>query len=116
VQRSILKEKALGLVVGYQFKASDTLRANFVAGWQKNFDNGYTGYARDNGLDSGALGSALGQFAINRSVIQLHNGVIYNPLKNIDFGAEYIWGQRKTLAGEKGDTSRINLSGKYYFN
>jgi hypothetical protein len=105
----ILLEKALGIVAGYQYKHSDTLRANFVLGWQKNYDNEYTAFARANGLDSG-------QFGINRSVYQAHIGFIYNPIKNVDFGAEYVFGQRRTLADEKGDLSRLNLSAKYYFN
>lgn len=105
----ILLEKALGIVVGYQYKASDSLRANFVLGWQKNYDNAYTAFARANGLDSG-------QFGINRRVYQAHLGFIYNPIKNVDFGAEYVLGRRQTLAGERGDLSRVNLSAKYYFN
>lgn len=105
----ILLEKVLGIVVGYQYKASDTLRANFVLGAQRNYDNPYTAFARANGLDTG-------QWGINRNIYQAHLGFIYNPIKNVDFGAEYIFGQRETLAGEKGDLSRINLSGKYYFN
>jgi opacity protein-like surface antigen len=106
---SILLEKVLGIVVGYQYKASDTFRANFVLGAQRNYDNEYTAFARANGLDSG-------QYGINRSVYQAHLGFIYNPIKNVDMGAEYIFGQRETLSGEKGDMSRVNLSGKYYFN
>lgn len=105
----ILLEKALGIVVGYQYKASDVLRANFVLGWQRNSDNAYTEFARTNGLD-------VGQYGINRRIYQGHVGFIYNPIKNVDFGAEYIFGQRETLAGEKGDLSRVNLSAKYYFN
>ncbi|MFZ4479280.1 MAG: DcaP family trimeric outer membrane transporter [Rhodoferax sp.] len=105
----ILLEKALGIVVGYQYKASDKLRANFVLGWQRNYDNAYTEFARANGLDSG-------QYGINRSAYQGHVGFIYNPIKLVDFGAEYIFGQRETLSGEKGDLSRVNLSAKYYFN
>jgi len=96
-------------VLGYQYKASDTFRANFVLGAQRNYDNAYTAFARANGLDSG-------QYGINRSVYQGHMGFIYNPIKLVDFGAEYIFGQRETLVGEKGDLSRVNLSAKYYFN
>lgn len=105
----ILLEKALGVVVGYQYKASDILRVNAVLGWQKNYDNAYTAFARANGLDSG-------QFGVNRRVYQAHLGFIYNPIKNVDLGAEYVFGQRKTLSGEKGDLSRLNLSAKYNFN
>lgn len=105
----ILLEKALGVVVGYQYKASDSLRVNAVLGWQKNYDNAYTAFARANGLDSG-------QFGVNRRVHQAHLGFIYNPIKNVDLGAEYVFGQRQTLSGEKGDLSRLNLSAKYNFN
>lgn len=105
----ILTEKALGVVLGYQHKPSDTLRFNTSVGYQRNYDNAYTDYARANGLDSG-------QYGINRSVWQAHLGFIWNPVKGVDFGAEYILGRRKTLSGEEGDLSRINLSAKYNFN
>lgn len=105
----ILTERVVGLVAGYQFKATDTLRYNFVGGWQQNYSNAYTEFAQANGLGSG-------QYGINKSVYQLHAGLIYNPVKNVDLGAEYIHGQRKTLAGEKGDLSRFNLMARYTFN
>lgn len=96
-------------MVGYQYKASDILRFNFVGGWQRNFDNAYTDFALANGLGSGRYG-------INRSMYQLHAGLIYNPVKNVDLGLEYILGQRKTLTGEKGDLSRLNMLARYTFN
>lgn len=105
----ILMERALGTVIGYQYKASDTLRANFVGGWQKNFNNAYTEYALTNGFGTG-------QYGINKRMYQLHAGLIYNPVKNVDLGAEYIWGERETLAGEKGSLSRFNLMARYTFN
>lgn len=105
----ILMEKALGVVLGYQHRASDSLRFNGSVGWQRNYDNEYTEFARASGLDSG-------QFGINRSVWQAHLGLIWNPVKEVDIGAEYIFGRRKTLADEQGDMSRVNLSAKYYFN
>lgn len=95
--------------MGYQYKHSDSLRANFVLGWQKNHEDEYTAFARANGLDTG-------QFGVNRRVYQAHLGFIYNPVENVDFGAEYVLGQRQTLSGQKGDLSRVNLSAKYYFN
>ncbi|MEC5162450.1 MULTISPECIES: DcaP family trimeric outer membrane transporter [unclassified Janthinobacterium] len=107
--KRILTEKALGLVLGYQHKPSDTLRFNGSVGYQRNYDNAYTDYARANGLDSG-------QYAVNSKVWQAHLGFIWNPVKGVDFGAEYILGRRKTLAGEEGDLSRVNLSAKYNFN
>lgn len=105
----IAAEKVAGLVVGYQHKFSDTLRMNIVYGGQRNFDNAYTDWARANGLDSGRYG-------VNRKVDQLHIGAIWNPVKYVDIGAEYIYGRRETLADERGDMSRINLLGRYSFN
>jgi hypothetical protein len=102
-------EKAVGVVLGYQHKVSDTFRMNFVLGTQKNSDNEYTAWARANGLDSG-------QFGVNRKVTQFHIGGIWNPIKPVDIGLEYIWGKRETLVGEKGDMSRINFLARYNLN
>jgi hypothetical protein len=95
-------EKVLGLVVGYQKKFNDQYRMNLVYGEQKSASNGYTAWANTHGLGGG-------QYGFNRKVQQLHVGGFWNPIKAVEVGAEYIWGQRKTLAGEKGDMSRINL-------
>lgn len=105
----IVMEKALGAVLGYQRKASQTLRFNAALGYQRNYDNDYTAFARANGLDSG-------RFGVNRRLWQTHLGFIWNPIKNVDLGVEYIAGRRVTLADEKGDMSRLNLSAKYIFN
>lgn len=105
----ILLEKAVGVVAGYQYKYDDKLRFNFVYGAQRDYDGEYTDFARANGLDSG-------QFGINKWLQQAHVGFIYNPFKMVDLGAEYIWGARRTLAGEDGGMSRVNLSAKYYIN
>ncbi len=105
----ILMEKALGVVLGYQHKQSDSLRFDGSVGYQRDYDNEYTDFARANALDSG-------RFGINRSVWQSHLGVIWNPVKGVDLGAEYILGRRRTLAGETGDMSRFDLSAKYNFN
>ena len=105
----ILKEKTLGLVLGYQIKPSTTLRYNLGFGIQRHYDNEYTSFARANGLDSG-------RFGINRQVWQAHLGFIWNPVKGVDIGTEYIFGRRKTLAGESGEMSRLDFSAKYYFN
>jgi hypothetical protein len=105
----IVMERAVGVVLGYQRKFNDQFRMNFVYGGQKNYDNDYTDWARAQGLDSGNYG-------VNRSVQQFHVGGFWNPLKQVELGAEYIYGYRKTLLGETGDMSRINLLARYYFN
>jgi hypothetical protein len=105
----IVTEKTLGLLLGYQHKASATLRYNASVGAQRTFNNDYTAYAMAQGLDSG-------RFGVNRQVVQAHLGFIWNPVKGVDLGAEYIHGQRKTLADETGNMSRVNLSAKVNFN
>ncbi|MFT5588865.1 MAG: hypothetical protein ACI9ZF_001036 [Bradyrhizobium sp.] len=105
----ILMEKAVGIVVGYQIKSSPSLRYNMSVGAQKNFNNEYTEFAHANALDSGRYG-------VNQSVWQTHLGFIWNPVKNVDIGSEFVYGKRKTLAGETGDMSRLDFSAKYNFN
>jgi hypothetical protein len=102
-------ERAIGVIAGYQWKQSDVLRFNFVYGLTQNFDNDYTDYIRSVAFDSG-------RFGVNRRVQQAHVGFIFNPLKAVDVGVEAIWADRKTLAGEKGDDLRSNVSFKYYIN
>jgi hypothetical protein len=109
VTQQIHLEKARGLVLGYQRKFDDTFRMNFVFGTQTSGTNAYTGWAVANGLDSG-------QFGFNRKVSQFHIGGIWNPIKPVDIGLEYIWGKRENLAGERGDMSRINFLARYNIN
>jgi len=106
---NIEMEKAVGLVIGYQHKFNDLFRMNLVYGGQRNYDSGYTDWAKANGLDRGNYG-------VNRSVQQFHIGGFWSPVKQVEVGAEYIYGLRKTLAGEEGDMSRINLLARYNFN
>ena len=106
---SIEMEKAMGVVLGYQRKFSDTFRMNFVYGTQRHFENSYTDWARANGM-------ASGRYAVNRNVSQFHIGGIWNPVKVMDIGLEYIYGRRETLSGEHGNMSRVNFLARYNFN
>ena len=108
----ILMEKSAGLVLGYQHKVNDTFRMNFVVGTQRTFSNDYTDYARNNGLAR----FDNTQYGVNRRVTQVHLGGIWNPIKPVDVGLEYVWGKRETWNGEKGDMSRINLLARYNLN
>jgi len=102
-------ERAAGVVLGYQHRFSDSLRANLVYGAQRTYDNAYTETAMANGFGGGRYG-------VNRSVSQIHVGAIWNPVKLVDVGLEYIYGQRETLIGEKGESSRLNLMLRYNLN
>jgi outer membrane murein-binding lipoprotein Lpp len=106
-------ERAAGAVAGYQFKPSGFVRFNFVYGIVRSFDNAYVDAARASGFDTAAN---LDKFAINRQVQQAHVGAIFTPVSGVDLGIEGIWGQRSTLAGEKGDLTRFNFMARYYIN
>ncbi|MCX9155951.1 porin [Niveibacterium sp. 24ML] len=107
--QQIYAEKALGVVLGYQIKPSDKIRYNLAYGYQRNFDNDYTDFVKQQGLGSG-------QYGINRMVQQAHGGLFWSPFpKLVDIGAEVIWATRETLDGENGQDTRLNFSGKYYF-
>lgn len=41
--------------------------------------------------------------------------VMFNPVKPVTFGAEYVYGERETAAGVKGRDSRIGMMAKYDF-
>ncbi|NML28290.1 DcaP family trimeric outer membrane transporter [Zoogloea dura] len=109
VQQRIEMEKAVGVVLGYQHKISDSLRLNAVYGAQRTSDNDYTDLAIRNGFGGG-------QYGVNRRISQFHFGGIWNPVKAMDVGLEYIFGRRETLLGEKGDMSRINMMVRYNLN
>jgi len=92
-------DKNLGLVVGYAKTFSDQLRGTLAFGMNR------AKTAQDIG---------------NRTLRQLHLNMIYSPFKNVELGAEYVWGQRRLFpdgAGveDTGTLSRIDLMGRYSF-
>ena len=91
---AITFDKNQGLVVGYTKNFSDQLRGSVVYG----LNRGKTAQAVD-----------------NRTLSQLFVNFIYSPIKNVELGAEYIHGQRKTFTPETGTMSRFDLMGRYSF-
>ncbi len=90
-------------VIGYQRKWSPILRSTFaIGGIQYKDDNIYAN-------------SNLTSTSYNKEIYNALVNLIWNPVKSIDLGAEYTYGQRETFAGDKGDYSRINLLAKYSF-
>jgi hypothetical protein len=51
----------------------------------------------------------------NKNVQQAWINVVYSPVKPIEFGLEYVNGQRKTFNGQKFDDDRIGMMAKYSF-
>jgi DcaP outer membrane protein len=91
---AITFDKNQGLVVGYAKTFSDQLRGTLSYGMNR----GKTAQAVD-----------------NRTLQQVFINVIYSPIKNVELGAEYIHGKRKTFTPETGTMSRFDLMGRYSF-
>lgn len=83
-----------GVVLGYAHVFSDQLRANVAMG----FNRGQTAQGVD-----------------NQTLKEVFLNLIYSPIKNIDVGAEWIWGQRRTFVGQVGGLSRLDLMARYSF-
>jgi len=90
-----------GLVVGYAKTFSDQLRGNLVFGMNKSKVN---------------LGDST-----SKTLRQIHAGLIYSPIKNVELGGEYVYGRRKTWGDatganvDTGTMSRFDLMGRYSF-
>ncbi len=41
--------------------------------------------------------------------------LLWSPLPPLDFGIEYLWGNRETTDGRRGQDSRLQMSGIFYF-
>jgi hypothetical protein len=53
--------------------------------------------------------------AANKNVQQAWINVVYSPVKPIEFGLEYVNGERKTFDGDKYKDNRIGMMAKYSF-
>ena len=102
-------DKNDGAVLGWAHTFSPQLRSNVALGLN-----------RAKRLNDADKNPVFGTQALT----QLHLGFIYSPMKNIELGAEYIHGTRKTFdshdgdvpkPGETGTMSRIDLMGRYSF-
>ena len=51
----------------------------------------------------------------NKTVQQAWINMVYSPVKPLEFGIEYVNGERKNFAGKKYDDDRIGLMAKYSF-
>lgn len=102
---NILFDKNDGLVLGWAHTYSEKLRANLALGMNRSRADAAFVAAND-----AFLGTPT-----NKRLTQLHIGAIYTPIKNVELGAEYIHGIRKTFDGDKGTMSRFDLMARYSF-
>jgi hypothetical protein len=92
-------QKSLGGFVALQHVWADGLRSNVVYGQTRN----------TNDAGFGAIGG------LNKETRQVHANLVWSPVKQMDVGVEYVWGERKTEDGQKGELDRIQTSLKYNF-
>jgi hypothetical protein len=91
---TITFDKNQGIVLGYAKTFNDQLRGSLAYGMNR----GRTTAAVD-----------------NLRLQQLFVNLIYSPIKNIELGAEYIYGTRRTFTYETGTLSRFDLMARYSF-
>jgi len=92
---AITMDRNKGLILGYAKVFNEKLRGNIALG----FNRASTATANLN----------------NKRLTQAHLGMIYSPFKNVELGAEAIYGVRETFDDEKGKMGRIDLMGRYTF-
>ncbi|WP_334459811.1 DcaP family trimeric outer membrane transporter [Acinetobacter soli] len=99
-------------LVGYSRTWNPKWRSTIAAGgiWYKD-DGAYANFANSFVNTNGSIGSTT----LNKSLYNILINSFYTPVKNVDLGVEYTYGQRKTFLDQKGDYSRLNLIAKYSF-
>src|SRR5258706_7241744 len=102
----IAVETAYGGFATYQHWWTETLRSNFLAGYQRNFAN------KDN---RGGLINANLPFGQNRVLESFHMNLIWSPIPNANVGIEYIHATRDTTTNLSGSIDRIQAAVKYIF-
>lgn len=100
VDGNIEQNEAIAANIGATYRISPKLRTTLAYGTIIADDG--TKFAKANGGANERLSQAWVNF-------------IYSPVKPIDFGIEYVKGDRKTFAGEKHDDDRVGLMAKYNF-
>ncbi|WP_085315650.1 DcaP family trimeric outer membrane transporter [Derxia lacustris] len=98
-RRTLAAQTSLGGYVALQHAWAPLWRSTLTYGQVKNRND--AGYG-----DISALNASTREAFLN---------VIWTPVKNVDVGAEYIWGQRKTEAGDTGNISRVQTSARVSF-
>ncbi|HET9821233.1 MAG TPA: DcaP family trimeric outer membrane transporter [Burkholderiaceae bacterium] len=101
VTGKLLFDKNDGAVFGWAHTVSPTLRTNVALGMNRS-------------KATAEYVAEMGNYQ-SRRLTQLHAGFIYVPVKNVELGAEYIHGVRKTFDGDEGKMSRFDLMARYSF-
>ncbi|WP_425283466.1 DcaP family trimeric outer membrane transporter [Acinetobacter boissieri] len=102
---NILASELDAVNIGYGRKWNNEWRSNLILGGML--------YTDDNAFAKKAIADK--STTLNKSVYNIIVNAIYTPVKNVDLGVEYTYGQRETFLSQKGDFSRLNLMAKYNF-
>ena len=97
----IFFDRNYGFALGYNKTFGDSLRANLS-------------YEENRSQMDAAARAAFGTSA-NHRLQQVHAGMIYTAMKNVELGGEYIWGRRATFGDGVSLMSRVDLMGRYSF-
>ena len=99
---------------GYTIDANGNISVDrnqgLVLGWAHTFNEQW----RSNVAYGMNFGRSAELFD-NRRLYELFINAIYSPIKNVEIGAEYIYGQRTTFSDQVGTLSRFDLMGRFSF-
>ncbi|HZT87329.1 MAG TPA: DcaP family trimeric outer membrane transporter [Stellaceae bacterium] len=70
--------------------------------WAPNLRSTISGGINHADINSNTLGPAQ-DAAVNKEIITAHANLIWSPVSFVDFGIEYMYGHRQTVANLKGD-------------
>jgi hypothetical protein len=99
---------------GYTIDANGSISVDrnqgLVLGWARNYNEHW----RSNVVYGMNLGRTA-ELYDNRRLYELFVNAINSPIKNVELGVEYIYGQRLTFSGQVGTLSRFDLMGRFSF-
>jgi hypothetical protein len=89
----------------------------FAAGWSASYEHWFTEKWLTNvTYSTDQVGSNGGQAASTYDGAKyLATSLWYIPIRNMSIGAEYVWGERKNLDGQRGQANRLNALFQYNF-
>jgi outer membrane DcaP-like protein len=100
-----------GATIGYQHRWSPTLRSNIGGGIRQEDIPGLNGAVCPVGPTGSTAAfnrnAGVGGCGLNQRLINAVANLIYSPLPFVDFGVEYMYGHRITVANQKGDENVI---------
>ena len=76
---------------------------------------GYGALFADKDTDYAKINNTPLNIVANKEVQQAWLNLVYSPVKPLEFGIEYVNGERKTFNNEKFKDNRIGLMSKYSF-